>query len=90
LGTPQTPAEGWPPSALLPIFISLQLDLISNPVEEGYFGDTPSPGRGLAALCTPADFHLSLAGVDMIIWGHPTPGAAAPGPRLEKFAHRVN
>src|SRR6266568_2978276 len=29
LGTPQTPAEGWPPSALLLIFITLQPDWIS-------------------------------------------------------------
>jgi hypothetical protein len=27
--------------------------------------DSPNPGRGLTALCTPADFHHSSAGFDM-------------------------
>jgi len=26
----------------------------SKKKEKGFYGDTPNPGRGLAALCTPA------------------------------------
>src|SRR5437899_12726267 len=34
---------------------------ISNPFKEGFLGDAPNPGRGLAALCTPAPHGPSLA-----------------------------
>jgi len=46
--------------------------VISKPFKEGFFGDTPNPGRGLAALCTPADFHHSSAGFEKRDdWGTP-------------------
>src|SRR6266704_1628786 len=36
--------------------------VLSTPVEEGGFGDPPNPGRGLAALCTPAQNDPSSEG----------------------------
>jgi len=58
--------------------------LISNPFKEGFFGDLPNPGRGLAALCTPADFYHSSAEFDMSGYR-----AAAPGPCRQKPVYRV-
>src|SRR5436305_13665915 len=40
--------------------------VISNPFKKGFFGDAPNPGSRLLALCTPAAFHDSSAGFDVI------------------------
>jgi len=40
--------------------------IISTRVEERFFGDTPNPGRGLAALCTPAPHDPSSSGFAII------------------------
>src|SRR5258707_13335264 len=34
----------------------------SKKKEKIFFGDTPNPGRGLAALCTPAERHPPVKG----------------------------